>query len=379
MGQSNIAAGATIGSNHNSRSPDGELIAGRGFWPGLCVSLKHNSRFASFTLIAKGDYAHELDIPLPFSLISQSTSNDELLVLPAYWFMYNMYALARNAWKYNDRDKRKDKVQHLEFDYLAPDTINEMMKAIELIEEAVGRHFMTGANGHSSLDQYREKGRQYMHDAHSPAIERLPVTNFENSKRPTVILKASEAWRWYNKLVKLYGTMALANAMEANLDISELLHTPHHNWVNIGGQLVTEKDYQGLIAAIETEEIDGWPSLHERYKQLGGQYQLQKIAHGITVLHKTVGKAENEDFDYEQLFSEAIATKQQLLENVVESRKKDYENPFRKMVYSSEEEMNEVLGAMEENAFIVLEKENLRHFEERLTNVMNAAKHSEVQ
>jgi hypothetical protein len=35
MGQSNIAAGATIGSNHNSRGADGEIIMGRGFWPGL--------------------------------------------------------------------------------------------------------------------------------------------------------------------------------------------------------------------------------------------------------------------------------------------------------------------------------------------------------
>lgn len=35
-GQSNIAAGATIGSNHNSRGADGELVAGRGFWPALC-------------------------------------------------------------------------------------------------------------------------------------------------------------------------------------------------------------------------------------------------------------------------------------------------------------------------------------------------------
>ncbi|HEX8356030.1 MAG TPA: DUF4954 family protein, partial [Segetibacter sp.] len=67
MGQSNIAAGATIGSNHNSRSADGELMVGRGFWPGLCVSLKHNSKFATFTILAKGDYPAELNIPLPFS------------------------------------------------------------------------------------------------------------------------------------------------------------------------------------------------------------------------------------------------------------------------------------------------------------------------
>lgn len=59
QGQSNMAAGATVGSNHNSRSADGEIVAGRGFWPGLCVSLKHNSRFATFNLITKGDYPAE--------------------------------------------------------------------------------------------------------------------------------------------------------------------------------------------------------------------------------------------------------------------------------------------------------------------------------
>lgn len=93
MGQSNMAAGATIGSNHNSRGADGELQAGRGFWPGLCVSLKHNSKFASFTLLAKGDYPAELNIPIPFSLVNNDVSKDQLVVMPAYWFMYNMYAL----------------------------------------------------------------------------------------------------------------------------------------------------------------------------------------------------------------------------------------------------------------------------------------------
>jgi NDP-sugar pyrophosphorylase family protein len=100
MGQSNIAAGATLGSNHNSRSADGELITGRGFWPGLCVSLKHNTRLASFCIIAKGDYSYELDIPIPFALVSNDLSKDRLVIMPGYWFMYNMYALARNAYKY---------------------------------------------------------------------------------------------------------------------------------------------------------------------------------------------------------------------------------------------------------------------------------------
>ncbi|MFW5975733.1 MAG: DUF4954 family protein, partial [Alkalispirochaetaceae bacterium] len=103
MGQSNIAAGATIGSNHNSRANDNEIQAGRGFWPGLCTSLKHSSRFASFVLIAKGSYPAELDIPFPFALISQNQAKNRLEVLPAFWWLYNMYALARNSWKFSAR------------------------------------------------------------------------------------------------------------------------------------------------------------------------------------------------------------------------------------------------------------------------------------
>ena len=135
MGQSNMAAGATIGSNHNSRAADGEIIAGRGFWPGLCVSLKHNSKFASFTIIAKGDFPAELNIPIPFCLISNDVAHDKLVAIPGYWFMYNMYALARNEWKYIARDRRTEKIQHIEYNFLAPDTINELFDARKMLEK----------------------------------------------------------------------------------------------------------------------------------------------------------------------------------------------------------------------------------------------------
>ena len=123
-----MAAGATIGSNHNSRANDNEIQAGRGFWPGLCTSVKHSSRFASFVLLSKSDYPAELDISLPFSLINNNTTKDQLEVMPAYWWLYNMYALARNSWKFRNRDKRKNKTQHIEFEPLAPDTIEEVFQ-----------------------------------------------------------------------------------------------------------------------------------------------------------------------------------------------------------------------------------------------------------
>ena len=81
MGQSNLAAGASVGSNHNSRANDGEIQAGRGFWPGLCATLKHSSKFASFILVAKGNYPAELNIPLPFSLLNNDNGNSALQVL----------------------------------------------------------------------------------------------------------------------------------------------------------------------------------------------------------------------------------------------------------------------------------------------------------
>ncbi len=76
---------------------------------------------------------------MPFALVSNDVANDRLVVMPAYWFLYNMYALARNAWKYSDRDKRKERIQLLEHEYLAPDSVNEMFDAIALVRNGSWR------------------------------------------------------------------------------------------------------------------------------------------------------------------------------------------------------------------------------------------------
>jgi hypothetical protein len=134
MGQSNVAAGATIGSNHNSRSPDGEIFAKRGFWPGLCSDFKHNSRFASFVLVSKGSYQYELDIQYPFSLVCPGQNGDPTIhIIPAWWFIYDMFAITRNKNKFLSRDKRVVKVQNIETDPYAPDTMEEILIALDRI------------------------------------------------------------------------------------------------------------------------------------------------------------------------------------------------------------------------------------------------------
>ena len=41
-----------------------------------------------------------------------------------------------------------------------------------------------------------------------------------------------------------------------------------------------------------------------------------------------------------------------MCKGILESRAKDYTNPFRKMVYETNEEMNKVIGKLEDNTFI---------------------------
>src|SRR5690606_17661165 len=193
MGQSNMAAGATVGSNHNSRGADGEIIAGRGFWPGLCVSLKHNSRFASYTLIVKGDFQHEMDVRIPFSLISNDVKHDQLVIVPGYWFMYNMYALMRNTNKFLSRDKRQFKNQYFEYDILAPDTINELFDSLKEIRSAVALALSKVSEGNGI------SAESWLNGSSGPTLEVL-LQNTEFSKRKVVLLKPKESYALFKKL-----------------------------------------------------------------------------------------------------------------------------------------------------------------------------------
>ena len=329
-GQSNIGAGATIGSNHNSRSPDGEIEAGRGFWPGLCVSVKHFCRFASFTLLAKGDYPAELDVPLPFSLVSDDPANGRLQIMPAYWWMYNMYALARNTWKCHNRDKRHRKLQHIEFDSLAPDTVEEMFAAIAL------------------LDAWIDKAGE----------GEVLGDHIEHSSRKVVILKAREARDAYGQMLKYYAVTNLVKWMQANPDagpaaMCDALHAGREReWINLGGQLITTADADQLKADIRTGALNTWQAVHERTDQLWEKYPVDKARHAFATLLAVLGAERLDAGLWHGALDEAVAIQQFVCEQTYLSRKKDYENPFRQTTFATAAEMEAVMGSAEDNSFV---------------------------
>lgn len=349
MGQSNIAAGATIGSNHNSRSADGEMQAGRGFWPGLCVSLKHNSKFASYSIIAKGDFPAELNITIPFSLISNDVANDELVIMPAYWFMYNMYALERNAWKTKDRDRRTEKIQTIEYNYLAPDTVNEIFDAIPLLENL------------------------------SPDINGIATTSgFENIDRKTTVIKVPQSIKFFKELIQYYGMCNLLSHFNKNNfgDFEEFktslpVKISRSSWMNIGGQLMKTSTVNNLKNDIISNNISSWTDMHNRYKEEGINYDNDLLEHAycslLEILNITTKQFTPDLF--KQLLDETVATKTWMTEGILKSREKDYTNPYRKMVYDNNEEMNKVIGSLEDNNFIQDQFKKLEEFKEEVEGI----------
>ncbi|HMH22472.1 MAG TPA: DUF4954 family protein [Puia sp.] len=386
MGQSNMAAGATIGSNHNSRSPDGEIVAGRGFWPGLCVSLKHNSQFASFTILAKGDYPAELNIPIPFSLVSNEVSTDELVVMPAYWFLHNMYALARNSWKYQDRDKRTDKTQLLESDFLAPDSINEMVEALALFRLYTGK-------AQARLQEKTKKQSDEQLDAIGAGLLEGPqdkvdaleilAEGFENGERKTRLIKVHQAYHLFRELIAWHAASQLLSFIKARkLSSLEALQqalpaTPVlAKWTNAGGQLIRETEMEKMLQQIRSGRIREWDQIHQFYKVQGENYGQDKLAHALAALKevkgihlKRAGKAV-----FRELIQQSIATKEWMTKGIYDSRAKDYTNPFRKMVYSSAEEMNAVVGPLQDNGFIRQERSALRQYRKEAEGVIQKFK-----
>ena len=373
-GQSNMAAGATVGSNHNSRAADGEIAAGRGFWPGLCVSLKHNSRFASYTLIVKGDFLHELDIRFPFCLVSNEVDTNRLVVLPAYWFLYNMYAMMRNTSKFQSRDKRKFKNQYIEYDILAPDTVNEMFSALVEIEVAVGKAY---SDEHANTE-IQELGRSLLLSDQKLAGRDILLDNVECSRRKVVLAKPKEAYTTYRRMIRYYAMTQIISFLQ-NSSFSALQDTivdvsQRATFENIGGQLVPSKKLETLLSDIRSERISTWVDAHARYHAWSDVYLDDKFEHAIASIVEITGRATC-DWDkifVKELIEETLETRRWIFSEIDGSRSKDYQNPFKQMVYDSYEEMEEVVGRLKDNDFINKERQGLFDFEQTVKHILHS-------
>ena len=364
MGQSNIAAGATIGSNHNSRSPDGEIFAKRGFWPGLCSDFKHNSRFASFVLVSKGSYQYELDIPYPFALVSpQNSETHAIQIIPAWMFMYDMFAITRNGGKFKKRDKRKTKIQNIEFDPLAPDTMQEILFALDRIIGLTAIYlkqnnpdYMKNAKSDSEVFQL---AKDYLHK--NPTANFVLEDHLCQKRYGATIVKPAQAYKMYRKIVKYYATKTIMeychskNVEALNYDVVENIRKLplYTEWENVGGQIMPSQRISQLFELIKSGSINDWKAVHQYYNLCECEYGQYKVRHSLYLL--------------EQLYSSPIEEfTPEIYNEAFKSREKDYYDYYRNMTYKNVLEMESVIGKLSDNEFLIQLKEETKEFVEKI-------------
>ena len=315
-GQCNIASGANLGSNHNSRANDGELAAGRGFWAGLSTSVKYCSSFAPFTLLAKSSFAYELDIKLPFALVSDNVKENTLDVMPAYWWRHNMYALFRNDWKFQKRLGKDG--EGIECQFMAPDTAEEVQKALEL------------------LKAYKKN---------------IPAFTIENSSRKVQILGLDDGIKAYKEMLLWYGVSTVLEWLkrpdvkaDKYRDIPVDASRKTWGWTNVCGHLVCNVDLKQLVQEIEKGDFISWDDVEARFERFDLDYPKTRFAHALHILAVLYGKKQFDQDMLDKIKKDYEKLSEKIKKQIIATRTKDFENMFRKNILKEDDSLVEILS-----------------------------------
>jgi len=317
-----------------------------------------------------------MDIRYPFSLIYLKKENESVYAMPGYWFLYNMYALQRNSYKFKTRDKRKIILQNIETDYLAPDSVSEILSALKRIEFLTGKHFL----GVEPLEDKKiiELGKKYLSD---PESEEISLKDHEIMKKyGGIISKPLRGYRVYREMVIYF---AVKNIIEYfNIDVNDnmdavitkinalLEKKVFKKWRNVGGQIISEDDLNELKNDVKEKKINSWGEIHKRYEALWKKYPENKTRFGLYALSEILDKdlKSLKRGDWFDIFNDANKTSKKITINSYDSRKKDYSDPFRKMNYDNEEEMLAVMGPVE-NDFLMDLKNREESFDKIIARI----------
>lgn len=273
-----------------------------------------------------------------------------------------MYAIARNTSKYQKRDKRMRKIQNIEFETFAPDTMEEVIAGRKLLEVWTAKAYLRSKGENPEQEYYtlRDLGHKLL-NGDKAVVKGLEVLGeeMEKSHRKVVILKPYEAYHAYEDMIIYYAVKNLVTYMEIHPKETfeqmcrHLTNVRQREWINLGGQLMTEDDLEKLIDDICNGTLDSWDDIHKRYNDLWKKYQTDKLLHSYQALRFIYNKCPSLT---KEIFADALNRGEKVLQYVCDqvygSRKKDYENVIRNSTFRSAEERDAVNGKLEDNSFV---------------------------
>ena len=131
-----------------------------------------------------------------------------------------------------------------------------------------------------------------------------------------------------------------------------------------------QEDVDKLRDDIINGKLNNWDEIHHRYDELWERYQSEKTRHAyfaLMFLYKDETDVLTSEMWNENL-DKAVKIQQFICDQVYESRKKDYDNPFRNATFRNEEEKIAVIGKIDETSFVKQIREETENFIQSIKN-----------
>jgi hypothetical protein len=199
--------------------------------------------------------------------------------------------------------------------------------------------------------------------------------NMENTKRKVVILRPWKSYHAYGDMLHHYAMKNLLAYMSTDKenDLSKMNRVlsgrRYQEWVNLGGQIMRKDDLDKLRSDIGNGILTSWKEIHDHYNILWNKYTIDKQKHAWAVL---CGIYETEVITgsvWDSAAERAILIQRFVSDQVYSSRKKDYDNPYRKATFRNDEEMKAAIGVVDENSFIVQVRKETEEFEKTVAEM----------
>jgi hypothetical protein len=187
----------------------------------------------------------------------------------------------------------------------------------------------------------------------------------------------------FEKIIFIYGIEAalrLTENKKGNAIVTTLqqvkLSTTNLTWTNIGGQLIPQKNVDALLTKIKNNSIKSWDEVHAFYESESDKYNTRKDLHALSTLEKLTNKSLSKitAASFTKWLDTYFEIKTDITNRIQTTRAKDYANPFRKMVYNNEAEMNAVVGALKDNGFIKDQQKALIELADKLKGIKSQLK-----
>jgi hypothetical protein len=239
-----------------------------------------------------------------------------------------------------------------------------------LLELHAGKHFCQQNFPEKTFTdaEYHIRGNEYLaKKTDKPSLLTIAKHSFENSNRQVKLLKPADAYQTYIDYVTYYAFDLIIDHCRKNpaiktAELLELLNKPASRlkFENVGGQMIPSIELNQMKEKIVSYEIISWQQVHEFFVAQGKAYAGYKLNHAIASWQELNNKKAFDTKSLKEMLDWYLNFRKHLLAEIRHSRQKDYENPFRQMLYTDKKEMEAVIGKLDKTPFIIQQQEKLK-------------------